>query len=90
VLAPSFIARPIPERHPRDIGLRCANYRARFRHLEIAYTLRTYAAEAGIRTAPLAGRVFDVKPHLRVLEGGASQDVRQPVDENAAAPAKAG
>ncbi len=38
----------------------------------------------------VAGRVFDVKPQLRVLEGGASQDVRQPLDEKTAASLKAG
>ena len=32
----------------------------------------------------VAGRVFDcVKPQLRVIEGGVSPDVRQPLDESA-------
>ena len=38
----------------------------------------------------VAGRVFDTKPQLRVLEGGASPDVRQPLGEKASAAAKAG
>lgn len=37
-----------------------------------------------------AGRVFDAKPQLRVLESGASPDVRQPLEENTIAAAKAG
>ncbi len=38
----------------------------------------------------VAGRVFDEKPVLRVLEGGAPPDVRQPLDEKSAATAKVG
>jgi integrase len=38
----------------------------------------------------VAGRVFDVKPQLRVVEGGISPDVRQPLDESSTEQKKAG
>jgi integrase len=38
----------------------------------------------------VAGRVFDDKPVLRVIEGGASPDVRQPLDEKTAAASMVG
>jgi integrase len=38
----------------------------------------------------VAGRVFDLKPQLRVLDGGASPDVRQPLDEKTTEVAKVG
>jgi hypothetical protein len=55
-------------------------------------TLAIYAGRCGLRALSRIGDggsrgarcwpVFDVKPQLRVFEGGASPDVRQPLEEN--------
>ena len=89
-----FASREGTPYQPRSSGEAACNVARAMGHsrstlVDAVYAHSLASGMAGVAERD-AGRVFDVKPQLRVLESAASPDVRQPLEENTIAAAKAG